>query len=102
MSKLVKILAIAFGVVGAFLLNYYFIENILIPDPCYYHNRDAGFIFDLFYDKPTATGGHPLPTVFNFIFTMVVGLLLGLTTYKFYVLKCLQLPNMDKQSPNGQ
>lgn len=101
MRKLVKILFLTFGVIAAFILNYYFIENLIIPDPYYYHNRDAGFLFDMFYDKPTANGVHPYPTVFNFIVTVGAGLLLGLNVYKFYVLKRQQLPDMDKQSSNG-
>jgi hypothetical protein len=61
----------------AFALNYIFIEPLVIPNPCYYHNRDTPALFDLFYDLPAGAGGHPFPTIFNVIFTLTAGVLPG-------------------------
>jgi hypothetical protein len=61
------------GMAAAVLLNYSFIEPLLIPEPCYYHGREAGFLFNLFYDTPSFAGGHPVPTVLNGISTVAAG-----------------------------
>ena len=74
--------------IAAIPLNFFVLENILIPDPCYYHSRDTTMLFDLFYDLPSFAGYHPVPTIFNFIFTMVIGALTGWVISK-YVLKKL-------------
>jgi len=65
------------GATSMFAFNYFFLEHLLIPDPCYYHNRDITILFDLFYDLPTSEGGHPFPTIFNLIFTISSGAFLG-------------------------
>ena len=65
------------GVILALLLNLFVIENILIPDPCYYHTHDTNKIFDVFYKLTAEEGYHPFPTKFNFIFTASIGALLG-------------------------
>lgn len=62
-------------------LNYLFLEKIIIGDPCVYHVRNTGFIFNLFYDTPAFNGGHPFPTLFNFIFTACAGILTGWVSY---------------------
>ncbi len=65
------------GAVLAFLFNFMVLDRILIPDPCYYHSHDTNLVFDLFYEITTAEGGHPSPTIFNLIFTIVAGGALG-------------------------
>jgi hypothetical protein len=71
------ILAIT-GAVIAFILNFFVLQNIIIPDPCYYHKHDTTRLFDLFYDLPAFEGNHPFPTEFNFILTLVVGAITGI------------------------
>ena len=74
------------GALLIFLFNASILDKILIPDPCYYHNH--GFkttkVFDLFYEFTSSEGYHPTPTLFNIIFTLIIGGLLGFTisTYK--------------------
>jgi len=65
------------GSILAFIFNYFFLEKILIPDPCYYHSHDTNKIFDLFYSLPASEGNHPLPTMFNLIGTLITGAIIG-------------------------
>ena len=80
------ILSILTATVLAYVLNFFVLERILIPDPCYYHARETNKIFDIFYDLPAFAGGHPFPTTFNFIFTLTIGAILGLT-FSIIILK---------------
>mgnify|MGYP003610684090 CR=1 FL=1 len=65
------------GMVLTFCINFYLLENVIIPDPCYYHSRDTNIIFDIFYEIPDWNGDHPYPTIFNMIFTIAIGAILG-------------------------
>ena len=67
-------------IIGAMLFNYSFLEDIVIPDPCYYHNNNyiTSALFDLFYCFPSSEGGHPFPTLFNLIFTIIIGAAAGM------------------------
>lgn len=67
------------GIVLAFFFNYFILDKILIPDPCYYHSHDTNKLFDIFYNLPASEGYHPFPTKFNFVFTTIIGAILGLT-----------------------
>ncbi|MDR2885417.1 MAG: hypothetical protein LBU95_01365 [Rikenellaceae bacterium] len=59
-------------------LNYGWLENIIIPDRCIYHNgAEPGWLFRIFYCFPYFDGGHPFPSWFNFVFTFAVGGALG-------------------------
>jgi len=83
-----KSFRIIFSIVGAslaFILNYFFIEQVIIPDPCKFHSADTNVLFDLFYDLPSVNGGHPFPTIFNILFTLIIGGLIG-----FYITKWRQ------------
>lgn len=80
-----KIIITIAGAVFAFAANYFFIEQLIIPDPCKYHSSDTTEIFDLFYDLPSVNGGHPFPTIFNLMFTITLGGLIG-----FYLTKWRQ------------
>jgi len=73
------IVLIVLFTIGALIANYGFLENIIIPDICYYHNNDyqTTALFDLFYHFPGQEGGHPAPTWFNFITTLIIGSLVG-------------------------
>lgn len=68
------------GAIAMFMFNFFFLEHLIIPDPCYYHSHDAIFLFDWFYNL--SDGGHPFPTLFNLIFTLIIGALLGWTFSK--------------------
>jgi hypothetical protein len=69
--------SILLGVLFACLINYYVVQRLIIPDPCYYHIEPTTKLFDLFYSLESADGGHPFPTIFNFLFTIVIGALGG-------------------------
>jgi hypothetical protein len=64
---------IVVGSILACLLNFFVLQNILIPDPCYYHDHETNKVFDLFYTLSAGEGYHPFPTPFNFLFTLFVG-----------------------------
>jgi hypothetical protein len=70
-------MAVLAGMIAAFCLNYLFIEDILIPDPCYYHERATNVLFDVFYRTDSVDGGHPFPTLLNFVCTVFIGGLVG-------------------------
>jgi len=74
------------GIGLTYILNFFVLENIIIPDPCYYHSHDTNIVFDIFYEMPDWNGDHPFPTIFNFIFTLTIGALLGLTL-AIYILR---------------
>lgn len=76
------------GMILAFVLNIFFLDRILIPDPCYYHGRETNKIFDIFYNLHASNGGHPFPTNFNFVFTLTIGAIVGLA-FSIYMLKRL-------------
>lgn len=65
-----KILIYPLLIIVCILLNYGVIEHLIIPDECYYHMNGTSTVFDLFYSISSASGGHPEPTVFNFLFTL--------------------------------
>jgi hypothetical protein len=69
---------VVIGMIGALIFNFFILERVIIPDPCYYHYRDTTMIFDLFYEMKAVDGGHPSPTKFNFILTLAAGSLIGL------------------------
>jgi hypothetical protein len=76
-SILIGALFMISGMVLAFVLNFFVLENILIPDPYYYHSHHTTKLFDVFYTLTVDEGGHPFPTKFNFIITLVIGFLSG-------------------------
>ena len=66
------------SIITVYVLNFFILENIIIPDPCYYHSHETNQIFDLFYDLPAAEGFHPVPTRFNLFLTLITGGLTGM------------------------
>ncbi len=74
------------GTVLAFVFNFFILDKILIPDPCYYHSHDTNKVFDIFYELTSGDGYHPFPTKFNFIFTATIGAIFGLT-FSIYKLR---------------
>ncbi len=82
-KKSLIILLILIGALGAFLLNYSVLENVFIPAPCQYHNRETSIWFDLFYKSTASSGDHPFPTLFNYFFTIGVGGFTGFVLSKY-------------------
>ena len=74
------------GSILSLLFNFLLLDSILIPDPCYYHSHDTGWLFDLFYNITTAEGGHPSPSLFNLVFTIATGGAIGYAIAR-YVLR---------------
>ena len=77
-AKAFIIWCILISLTTSLIANYFLLENIIIPDPCYYHSRSTTRLFDLFYSMTASNGDHPFPTTFNFIFTLTIGGLAGL------------------------
>ncbi|WP_299442293.1 hypothetical protein [uncultured Aquimarina sp.] len=78
----IRLWYIFIGSSTALLLNYFVVEKILIPDPCYYHINKISKLMNLLYDFPTYAGGHPVPSLFNLIFATFLGGTIGLMVYK--------------------
>ena len=93
-QKVIIILSSLAGAALALVLNFFILDKILIPDPCYYHSHDTNKVFDVFYELRSSEGFHPFPTTFNFIFTGVIGALLG-KIFSIYKLK-MKLKLEDK------
>lgn len=83
MSRTPAIIFVMLGIASAFIFNFIILEKILIPDPCEYHVGEKSFLFNLFYDTPAFNGGHPWPSTFYIIFTIIIGGLLGYVPAKF-------------------
>jgi hypothetical protein len=81
--NVITFLAIVAGMVLAFWGNYILLEPLIIPSPCYYHERDTSFLFEAFYSLESFAGGHPFPTAFNLLFTLFTGGLVGFFLLKF-------------------
>ncbi|UII25994.1 hypothetical protein LVD15_22235 [Fulvivirga maritima] len=80
-SKTIITAVISFiGVILMFAINFEIIDKIVVTNACKYDtsNTPNGFIFDLFYEISSNTGYHPEPSYFNFGFTAILGLILGL------------------------
>ena len=67
--------------IGALAFNMFFLDRSFIPAPCYYHTHNGGRLFHLFYDLQANEGYHPVPSIFNIVFTAVLG---GLTGYGIF------------------
>jgi hypothetical protein len=86
-AMILRALFVFLGIVTAFLFNLIVVGNMIIPDPCYYHNHDydTSWLFDQFYHFPSAEAGHPVPTTFNTGFALVVGAFLGWLVSRSFV-----------------
>ncbi len=65
------------GILLAFGINL-LLNFIFIPDPCYYHSNDGGWLFNLFYELPAWNGFHPSPNTLNYMLTVTAGLVFGI------------------------
>lgn len=63
--------------ISALFFNFAYIDNLIMPDPCYYHINKMNPILTLFYTSTSASGGHPEVNLFNIIFTILIGGLIG-------------------------
>lgn len=81
-KQYIAALMILFGAVAAVNLNYFWLDNIIIPDPCYYHDHNPSRLFMLFYDQPYMRNGHPEPSTFNLLCSLLLGALPGIAYYK--------------------
>lgn len=78
-----QILIYPLSIIAVIILNI-LLSIIIIPDECYYHTHGTNFVFDFFFDTSSASNGHPEPTLFNLIFTFVLGLYLGKRGVAFF------------------
>jgi hypothetical protein len=79
MKRILKIIGFCIlGLVVTFVLNFFILERLIIPDPCYYHSHDANNFFDLFYEFTAVEGFHPTPTILNLVLTLTTGSIVGL------------------------
>ena len=69
-------------VTTAIVINYAIIEKLIIPDRGNF-DEATGKVFDLFYDISSNTGYNVETSLFNGIFTITIGILIGiLYSYK--------------------
>ncbi len=87
MSSQMKWLIIIICAILLLFLNFTVIDKLIIPDPCYYHTNEMNPILKLFYTATSASGGHPEQNIFNLIFTILVGGLIGKLIYRLYEIK---------------
>jgi hypothetical protein len=88
-STVMKILLSAFimfaGLLIVLFINFAILNSIIIGDEEAYDTSDikTSWLFDIFYTISSDTGYHPEPSYFNFIFTALIGLILGgIISYK--------------------
>jgi hypothetical protein len=73
------------GVIITILINYSFLNNLIIPDPCFCHLNPTNYWIDLFYNSGNINNGHPEPNILNFLLTILIGLLIGKIGYNYYL-----------------
>jgi hypothetical protein len=73
------ILLITFSIPGIIisLILAYFIQLLLIPDECYFHQNDANWFIKIMYDFKSSNGGHPFPSNFQFVLILGFGIYLS-------------------------
>ena len=77
MSSQLKWLLIILTSIGILILNFSVIDPLVMEDPCQYHAKKMNFILRIFYTINNGSGGHPEMSIFNFIFTFIVGGFIG-------------------------
>jgi hypothetical protein len=76
-KTIITFISVLAGVIVMFVFNYGFLENYIIPDPCYYHDHKPSGLMRFFYEFTSSENYHPFPSAFNLCFTAVVGGLVG-------------------------
>lgn len=87
MSSQKKWLIITVFSISALFFNFAYIDNLIMPDPCYYHINEMNLILNLFYSSSSASGGHPEVNLFNIIFTIIIGGLIGKLICNLYEMR---------------
>lgn len=72
----IYLVCILFGLVSG-IVTMVFLEYIIFPDPCYYHEHEPNFIISLLYDFPSWNGNHPVTSTAFMIFLECSGALAG-------------------------
>lgn len=74
------IISIIVGLVTTYSLNYYMLNDIIIGNPNSYDTETikTNSVFDFFYTISSNTGYRPEPSNMNFVFTLFIGLSIGL------------------------
>jgi hypothetical protein len=83
MNGHMKGLLIVVFAICTLVLNVTIIDEMVMPDPCYYHNHEMGILLGLFYSSSSASGGHPEINLFNVLFTLSTGGFMGFLVYSF-------------------
>ena len=67
-----------------FVVNYTIITPIIIGNKCEHDigKNELTKLENLFFEISSNTGYHPEPTSFNFIFTAIMGFIIGSTIYR--------------------
>ena len=86
-SKTLKWILIFVGSIIIFLISFTVIYDLLIPDVCYYHEHEMNTLMSFFYSAGGGDNGHPEPNLFNFIFSLFIGGLIGLGIYRILTKK---------------
>lgn len=70
------------GMAVALLLNYAVLTPLVfIPDECYYHTNEPGFLVELLFSFDSENGYHTFPNMLNLIVTLILGLIAGVFAY---------------------
>ncbi len=65
--------------IGTLIFNMTIIDSLLIPDPCFYHTNEMNPLLSLFY---SSSGYHPEPNIFNIVFILIIGGVIGKWIFK--------------------
>jgi len=80
-----RIFSICLSAIIFLVLSCTLIFDLLIPDICYYHFNEMDPILNVFFNVKGGDNGHPSPSLFNLIVSMLIGGLLGNQLYKFFL-----------------
>jgi hypothetical protein len=101
------VISIAIGI--AIYINIFWIEPVLIPDPCYYHTNILSGWKSYFYHITAISNGHPEPNWLNWLLTILIGAYIGIIVYKAvkrvlftiviigWLVSCSQIGSSDKK-----
>ena len=72
------------SILTLFVINYLIITPVIIGNKCEYDigQNELTKLDELFFEISSNTGYHPEPTTLNFIFTAIIGCIIGSILYK--------------------
>lgn len=79
---LVFLISLLIPTLTLFVVNYIIITPLIIGDKCDLDQSELTKFDELFFEITSNTGYHPEPTTFNFIFTAIIGCIIGSIVYK--------------------